>query len=206
MRSYLLFLLLIPAAAAVRYKVLCTPASANPAPSVQVPDERSLARIQAEIQDLQKALVVDNEPYIVIDTVHNRLQIRRGDRILKEAVCSTGSGKVLLDKKREAWYFNTPRKVFQVQRKVEGPIWKKPKWAFVEQGQPAPVLPWDFRRLDPITLGKYALELGDGYAIHGNLYPNLIGRHITHGCIRLNDADLEAAYALTKTGSRVYIY
>jgi L,D-transpeptidase YbiS len=171
-----------------------------------VPDERSLARIQAEIQDLQEALFMGNDPYIVIDTVHNRLQIRRGDRILKEAVCSTGSGKVLLGKKREAWYFNTPKKVFQVQRKVEGPIWKKPKWAFVEQGQSAPVLPWDFSRLDPITLGKYALELGDGYVIHGNLYPNLIGRHITHGCIRLNDADLEAAYALTKTGSRVYIY
>ncbi len=214
MSRYLLIFLLIlgTAAGATLYKTVYPPAGATvpsvratqapPAPAV------SLAQLESEVQALQEALAqfVDTDPYLVIDTVHNRLQIRKADRILKEAVCATGSGKVLLGNKQETWHFNTPRKVFQVRRKVEDPIWKKPRWAFVERGRSAPILPWNFDRLDPTTLGKYALELGDGYEIHGTLYPNLLGRHITHGCIRLNDDDLETAYTLTTIGSRVYIY
>ena len=57
-----------------------------------------------------------------------------------------------------------------------------------------------------MTLGDYALELGDGYEIHGTLYPTLLGRSITHGCIRLNDEDLAVTFELIDTGNRVYIY
>ena len=75
-------------------------------------------------------------------------------------------------------------------------LWLSDGWAGIqERGTKAPVLPWEFDRLDPATLGDYALELGDGYEIHGTLYPSLLGRHITHGCVRLNDADLEAVFA-----------
>ncbi len=160
-----------------------------------------IERLEADLDDL-----LDQEPHIVIDTVHNRLQVWHRNRLLEEAVCATGSGKILLSGKRKMWRFNTPKGRFEIRRKVVNPIWKKPEWAFVEAGMEAPVLPWDFSRLDPVTLGAYALELGDGYEIHGNLYPNLIGRNITHGCIRLNDADLEATFARAQTGSRVYIY
>ena len=165
-------------------------------------------RLEAEIRRLETALngLMDDKPDIVIDTVHNRLQIWRRNRLLDEAVCATGSGKILLSDKRKMWRFHTPKGRFEIRRKVVNPIWKKPEWAFVEAGLEAPVLPWDFRRLDPVTLGRFALELGDGYEIHGNLYPSLIGRNITHGCIRLNDADLEAAFAHAQSGSRVYIY
>jgi L,D-transpeptidase YbiS len=123
-----------------------------------------------------------------------------------DASCATGSGKVLLGPKRKTWSFDTPRGVYTIQRKVVDPIWAKPEWAFVELGESAPVLPWSFSRLDPLTLGKFALELGDGYEIHGTLYPHLIGRHITHGCIRLNDPDLRSAFETTDTGNKVYIY
>ncbi len=164
--------------------------------------------LSADIETLEAALnrLRDERPHFVIDTVHNRLQVWHRNRLLEEAVCATGSGKILLSDKRKLWRFNTPKGRFEIRRKVVNPIWKKPEWAFVEAGREAPVLPWDFDRLDPVTLGKYALELGDGYEIHGNLYPNLIGRNITHGCIRLNDADLEATFARAQKGSRVYIY
>lgn len=165
-------------------------------------------RLEAEIRRLEAALdgLMDEKPDIVIDTVHNRLQIWRRNRLVEEAVCATGSGKILLSDNRKSWRFNTPKGPFEIRRKVVNPIWEKPEWAFVEAGLETPVLPWDFRRLDPVTLGKFALELGDGYEIHGNLYPNLIGRNITHGCIRLNDADLESTFAMAQTGSRVFIY
>ena len=168
----------------------------------------SAKRLGVEIERLEAALdgMLDEKPRIVIDTVHNRLQVWHRNRLLDEAVCASGSGKILLSDNRKSWRFDTPKGRFEVLRKVVNPIWKKPEWAFVEAGRTAPVLPWDFERLDPVTLGKFALELGDGYEIHGNLYPNLIGRNITHGCIRLNDGDLEATFARAQEGSRVYIY
>ena len=177
--------------------------------SPSVSEDPPIAQLEAEVSALRETLdrLAGPNPYIVIDTVHNRLQIRRNNRILKEAVCATGSGKVLLGPKlKDRWHFETPKQIFQVQRKVKDPIWAKPAWAFVERGRPVPTLPWVFDRLDLTTLGKYALELGDGYEIHGTLYPGLLGRHITHGCIRLNEGDLEFTYTLTETGNRVYIY
>ena len=176
---------------------------------LSVSEDPPIAQLEAEVSALRETLdrLANPNPYIVIDTVHNRLQIRRGNRILKEAVCATGSGKVLLGPRaKDRWHFETPKQIFHIQRKVKDPIWAKPAWAFIERGRPVPTLPWAFERLDLTTLGKYALELGDGYEIHGTLYPGLLGRHITHGCIRLNEEDLEFTYTLTGTGNRVYIY
>lgn len=204
-RNFSLFLLLLAVSSASAAGFFNRAARAAP---LTTPDElSSMARLKARIRDLRRALdeLADPQPYVVIDRVHNRLEIRQGERILESAVCATGSGSVLLGPEK-SWHFETPRGVFQVQRKVTDPVWAKPAWAFAEQGRRAPVLPWEFDRLDPTTLGKYAMELGDGYEIHGTLYPNLLGRSITHGCIRLNDRDLKTAYHLTRVGSRVYIY
>jgi L,D-transpeptidase YbiS len=108
--------------------------------------------------------------------------------------------------KGKLWRFETPRRVFSIQRKVRDPVWAKPEWAFVEIGESQPVLPWAFKRLDVTTLGAYALELGNGFEIHGTLYPALLGRHVTHGCIRLDDEDLETVYSSTEEGVLVYVY
>jgi lipoprotein-anchoring transpeptidase ErfK/SrfK len=56
------------------------------------------------------------------------------------------------------------------------------------------------------TLGKYRLNLGGGYAIHGTLMTNQLGRSVTHGCVRLGDADIEALYGMAKVGDQVLIY
>ena len=164
--------------------------------------------LSKEIEGLSRELEREagDTPYIVIDRVSNRFQIRRRGNLILEAVCATGSGRILYGPKGKLWSFETPKRVFSIQRKVIDPVWAKPEWAFVETGEKHPVLPWAFRRLDVTTLGDYALELGDGFEIHGTLYPNLLGRHITHGCIRLNDEDLEAAYSSTEEGLPVYVY
>lgn len=172
-------------------------------------DSTSTAQLQAEIKQLESALLHfrSQNMYVVIDTHHNMLQIRENDRVVHQAICATGSGKILLHpQKQNKWQFTTPQGLWHVKRKVTNPIWAKPVWAFVENGDAIPVLPWAFRRLDQTTLGDYALELGDGYEIHGTLYPALLGKNITHGCIRLNDEDLARTYQLINTGNRVYIY
>jgi len=63
-----------------------------------------------------------------------------------------------------------------------------------------------FTRFEYGVLGDYALSLGDGYLIHGTLYQRFLGLPVTHGCIRLNDENLELVYRSLQVGSKVYIY
>ena len=55
-------------------------------------------------------------------------------------------------------------------------------------------------------LGRYALDLGDGYLIHGTADPKSIGRAVTHGCIRLGDMDISWLYHHVPKGTPVHIY
>ncbi|HEV7517725.1 MAG TPA: L,D-transpeptidase [Thermoanaerobaculia bacterium] len=143
--------------------------------------------------------------YIAVDTVANRLYLLRDGEVVREAVCSTGTGGVLEDPTTgRRWVFETPRGTHRVQQKIKSPVWNKPDWAFVEDGVPIPRNPAE--RRDTYSLGDYALDLGDGYLIHGTLYQRLLGRSVTHGCVRLGDADLEAVYKAAAIGTRVYIY
>jgi len=52
------------------------------------------------------------------------------------------------------WVFDTPRGRFEVLSRLERPVWRKPDWAFVEEGEPIPKDPGD--RLEYGTLGEYA--------------------------------------------------
>jgi hypothetical protein len=55
-------------------------------------------------------------------------------------------------------------------------------------------------------LGRYKLDLGDAYLIHGTPHKDSIGRAVTRGCIRLGDEDLEYLYENVRVGTPVYIY
>jgi L,D-transpeptidase YbiS len=143
--------------------------------------------------------------YVVVDIHRNQLRLMRDDEVLREAVVSTGSGAVLRDPRdgRE-WVFDTPLGERIVQKKVRNPIWYKPDWAFVEEGR---VPPKDLaERTDDVSLGDYALYLGDGYLIHGTLFQSLLGTSVTHGCVRVGDADLEYLYRHVPVGTKVFLY
>lgn len=165
--------------------------------AARLPDPRRLAR--------ELAAEAPRGVYIVVDTLANRLYLERGGEVLREAVCSTGTGGVLVDPATgRRWVFDTPRGTHRVQAKVEHPVWNKPDWAFIEDGLPIPKSAAE--RVDTYSLGDYALYLGDGYLIHGTLYQRLLGRSVTHGCVRLGDEDLAAVYAAAPIGTRVYMY
>jgi L,D-transpeptidase ErfK/SrfK len=172
---------------------------------VVLPNDPLLA--QKEIQRVQKAQAAlqPKIPYIVIDTHSNHLSYRTADSVLFRATCSSGSGGILIDSvTKRKWSFNTPHGVFKVGRKIENPWWRKPDWAFVEEGEPVPKNESD--RLDPNVLGDYAFGFGDGYFIHGTLYKRLLGISVTHGCVRLGDDDLKALYKVVPIGTPIYIF
>lgn len=61
------------------------------------------------------------------------------------------------------------------------------------------------RQFDKV-LGSYRLNLGDGYALHGTQQTTQLGRSVSHGCVRLGDADIAALYAMASVGDEVVIY
>jgi lipoprotein-anchoring transpeptidase ErfK/SrfK len=61
------------------------------------------------------------------------------------------------------------------------------------------------RQFDKV-LGRYRLNLGDGYALHGTQETANLGRSVSHGCVRLGDADIEQLYSMANVGDEVVIY
>ena len=143
--------------------------------------------------------------YLVVDTQANRLRVHRDGELLRAAACSTGTGRILRDPRGgRLWVFATPTGERRIRRKVADPVWVKPDWAFVEQGEKPPRDPRE--RRDEVSLGDYGLYLGDGYIIHGTLFESLLGRPATHGCIRLGGEDLRWIYDEVPVGAPVYLY
>ena len=172
-----------------------------------VPVSREVAQLRAQRTRLRATLrqKTPRGTWIVIDQTHNRLRLMRGSERVLEAPCSAGSGLVLKEGEgKRVWTFDTPRGHFRVLSKLEHPVWKKPDWAFVEEGEPIPKNPAD--RLEYGVLGEYALYFGDGFMIHGTLYERLIGRPVSHGCIRLGREPLREVYRSAPLGTPVFIY
>jgi L,D-transpeptidase ErfK/SrfK len=181
---------------------------ARGAGGVTSPTATSPVQLRREAERLRTALSrsAPRGTYIVVDRSNNRVYLRRQDRLLMTATASTGSGFVLREAsgRRRTWVFDTPQGAFKVVAKVEDPVWKKPDWAFIEEGKPIPLDPSD--RFDYGSLGEYALYFGDGYMIHGTLYERLLGRSVTHGCIRLGREDLRKIYGAVHLGTPIYVY
>ena len=183
------------------------PATAGAVSAGEPVSEKALARMRSRQRQLRRNLarLAPRGLYIVIDQTNNRLYLRNDQDVVLEAICSAGSGMVLKEGEGgRQWVVDTPRGRFQVITRVENPIWKKPDWAFVEEGEPIPKNPAE--RFEVGTLGEYAFYFGNGYMIHGTLYERLLGRSVTHGCIRLGRDDLRALWAKVAVGTPIFIF
>lgn len=141
---------------------------------------------------------------VTVDVSTNTAYLYNDGELVTKAPAATGTEKVLKHGSR-IWLFHTPRGHLKVLRKVEDPVWTKPDWAFIEDGEPVPPLTAPERRVRG-HLGKYALDLGDGIMIHGTDDTDSLGKRASHGCIRLPAAMLAKVWRATKIGTDVYIY
>jgi len=176
------------------------------------PENKGYLRTQKAIAEEVAALRreagrrLEGRLHIVVDTRANKLYLKKGLRLLREADCSVGRGGTVKDRKTgRAWQFSTPRGEFGVISKIKDPAWIKPDWAFLENNEPVPP-PQDPGRVVKGELGKYALNIGNGYLIHGTRNEAALGRSVSHGCIRLGALDLEKIYSVVPVGTKVYIY
>ncbi len=169
--------------------------------------KKELSTLNRDLQRLTRTYnaFTSGQSYLVINTTDNRFHLFRNKKLVREGFCSSGSYKLLQTLQGQQWIFKTPKGKFQIQGKTVDPIWKRPDWAFVEEGLPIPSSDHS-SRFEYGVLGDYALALGDGYLIHGTIYQRLLGMPVTHGCVRLNDDDLEAVFHTLNIGSKVYIF
>jgi len=181
----------------------------------------TIDQLRAEVADLEtKAAVLETqnaglrnmlrsmgseEIYLVVDTENNRLFIRRGDKVLRTVVVSTGSRMLVKGEDGRDWFFESPAGSLTVLGKERNPVWIRPDWSYVEENMPIPDT-HDPDRFVRDVLGKYALLLGNGYKIHGTIFKNLLGTPVTHGCVTMDDEDLAIVYKAAAVGTRVYIY
>lgn len=172
------------------------------------PDYKKLTNLLAkDIQRLAKKYTsyTPGQSYIIINTTDNRFYLYRNKKLIREGFCSSGSYTMLKTEGEKKWIFRTPKGKYWIQGKITSPVWRRPDWAFVEEGLPIPSKD-DPSRWEYGVLGDYALSIGEGYLIHGTLYKRFLGMPVTHGCVRLNDEDLEAIYNTLIIGSKVYIF
>jgi L,D-transpeptidase catalytic domain len=141
---------------------------------------------------------------ITVDVARNMVYLFQDGQLVDKSPAATATEKTLKSGKK-VFFFHTPRGHLKVLRKIEDPVWRKPDWAFIEDGDPVPP-PDSPKRYVKGHLGKYALDLGDGILIHGTDDYDSIGRRASHGCIRLPADMLEEVYNAAKVGTDVYIF
>ncbi len=92
--------------------------------------------------------------------------------------------------------------VKQVARKAEWPDWYPPSEMIARQ----PYLPRMVAGGPGNPLGARAMYLGGSeYRIHGTNDPTTIGKHVSSGCIRLTNADVEDLYSRVQVGAKVIV-
>lgn len=169
--------------------------------------EKATASIGSSIAKLQKQLdkFTPTAAYLTINTNENKFALYSRKKLVRQGLCSTGKYVMLEAGENQKWIFKTPRGVRKVLNKQTAPVWTKPDWAYIEEGLPVPPVNHP-SRYDAYALGEYKLDLGNGYMVHGTLYQRLLGKPVTHGCVRMGDEDLEEVYKTMSAGSKVYIY
>jgi hypothetical protein len=168
--------------------------------------KKQVTLMSKNIQQLSKKYntYTSGQSYIVINTTDNKFSLYKNKKLVREGLCSSGANKILKTEKK-TYIFKTPKGKFSITGKRKNPYWHRSDWDYIEQGLPVPPKD-DPSRWEDNVLGDYALDLVDGYMIHGTIYKRLMGMPVTHGCVRLGDEDLEIVFNTLSIGSKVYIF
>jgi lipoprotein-anchoring transpeptidase ErfK/SrfK len=87
-----------------------------------------------------------------------------------------------------------------VAHKYRRPAWRAPPSI---AGHYGPVIPGGSRR-NPMGAAVLGLDHGN-YAIHGTNNPGSVGKFVSHGCIRMYNADIMDLYQRAHVGTRVIV-
>jgi len=144
---------------------------------------RKSNRLKSDLILPGKTLKVNKAEFsILVDKSENILTLKKThDEIVKTYKVSTGEN------------LSTPVGTFKIEEKLVSPVWYK-VGAIVEPDS------------SEYELGSRWMGLSvSGYGIHGTKDPSSIGRHITKGCVRMRNEEVEELYAVLPAGAKVVI-
>jgi lipoprotein-anchoring transpeptidase ErfK/SrfK len=192
------FARLLPAAAALLLAACSAVGggTAGPAPE----EDPRIAAAPAEGPPVRADL-----KYVVVDVDRNELRFMDGDSVLWRAPVGTGTGfRLTSHAAGRDWQFDTPSGTMYVQYKEQNPTWFIPDWWFIENRRPIPPQGSPERKQEG-GLGAAAVYLGNELAIHGTDKPELLGRRVSHGCIRLSNENALRLFHNVQIGTPVII-
>jgi lipoprotein-anchoring transpeptidase ErfK/SrfK len=92
----------------------------------------------------------------------------------------------------------------QIDGKYIQPAWSPPASIKRENPRLPEVIPGGSPR-NPMGVAAMTLSGGGEYAIHGTNQPGLIGGFVSHGCIRMLNADVTDLYGRVSVGTTVVV-
>jgi len=154
-------------------------------------DESASEQLPAQLRR-QMVTYPSSEPpgTIIIDTAHTFLYLTVGHGMAMRYGIGVG---------RQGFTWSG---VETIVRKAEWPDWIPPAQMVARQ----PYLPRWVGGGPGNPLGARALYLGNTeYRIHGTNDPSTIGKHVSSGCIRLQNADIIDLYSRVSVGTKVVV-
>jgi L,D-transpeptidase ErfK/SrfK len=123
---------------------------------------------------------------IVLKLRQRRVYVYDGDKQVASYHVAVG---------KRGW--ETPTGRFQVIKKVRNPAWKNPWNGGI--GEPGPDSVLGERWIGFWTDGKQTI------GFHGTPGEHLIGRAVSHGCVRMRNADIRTMFELVEIGTPVIV-
>jgi L,D-transpeptidase ErfK/SrfK len=123
---------------------------------------------------------------VVLRLRQRRVYIYEGDKEVASYRVAVG---------KQGW--ETPTGRFQVIKKVRNPAWKNPWNGNI--GEPGPDSILGERWIGFWTDGKQTI------GFHGTPGEHLLGRAVSHGCVRMRNADIRTMFDLVEIGTPVIV-
>lgn len=163
------------------------PVWANTTARKLLPDITAAIAPELPILDAASMLVDDiSEVKLVVRLKERRVYVYQGEAVKVSYPVAVG---------KPGW--ETPKGNFKVLNMEKNPAWKNPWTGDVIK--PGPGNPMGERAIDFWTNGKIFA------AFHGTPGESLIGQAVSHGCVRMRNADIRAMYDMISMGTPVIV-
>ena len=129
----------------------------------------------------QKLKVPKGRFGIVVDKSQNQLLLTENNQFIKTYPVATGKDN------------STPVGTFKIVTRLPNPVWYT-QGAVVPPDSPENILGTRWLGIDK-----------QGYGIHGSVDPSAIGQHVTAGCVRMTNTDVEELFDIVPIGTEVTI-
>jgi hypothetical protein len=139
--------------------------------------------------------------YISIDTTKKRFTFNLGNETLRDAPVEIGP-PATLEGGGKSWTFVPLKGEVEIVDKREGGSWQVAPWVYLLNKQPIPADPPAI----PNGMGRYVLDLPNGYVIHSQPSPDSPLKGARPGSFLVPEEDLRAIWPRLQRGVRVYVF